>query len=84
MPIQHRLCIEYRVWFDAKTNQTLLDKLAEEGQPRIFGMFDGMDDDTSGPMPAPHDVTYELVMYADGERSLPDETRSDYRRRHKG
>jgi hypothetical protein len=60
-----RLYVEFRVYFQPNTNQELLKEMAEAAQERVFEMFNGIDDDTSGPLPSPHDVTYEIVVDLD-------------------
>ena len=57
-----RLYVEFRVYFDPRTNQELLTILADKAKDYIYDLFDGIDEETSGPLPSPHDVTYELVM----------------------
>lgn len=61
---ENKLYIEYRVYFDPKTNQDLLKKVAEQGQKDIYNLFDGVYEESSGPLPSPHDITYEIVMEA--------------------
>lgn len=53
-----KLYIEYRVYFDATTNQELLREVAEQAQEHIYDLFANED----SPIPAVHDVTFELVM----------------------
>ncbi len=57
-----KLYAEFRVYFSPDTNQELLREVCNSAQERIYDLFDGIDDETSGPLPAPLDVTYEIVM----------------------
>lgn len=57
-----KLYAEFRVTFDTNTNQDLLREVCNIAQERIYDLFDGVDDETSGPLPTPHDVTFEIIM----------------------
>lgn len=56
----NKLYVEYRVYFDPKTNQDLLRVCAESAQEQIYDIFEL--DESSGPTPAPNDVTFEIKM----------------------
>ena len=61
--LNRRLYVEFRVYFDPSTNQTLLDEMAQVAQERIYDMFEGITNDhTSGPLPTPLNVTYQLTL----------------------
>lgn len=59
--MSNKLYVEFRVYFAPTTNQELLREIATIAQERIYDLFDGVDE-SSGPMPSPHDVTFEIVM----------------------
>lgn len=74
------LFVEFRVYFDPRTNQDLLHEMADAVKDRLYDLFEGTEDESSGPLPSPHDVTFELVMIVDGDRkprleALPPVTR---------
>ena len=58
----NKLYIEYRVYFATNTNQDLLHELAVRGQEMVYDMHEGHIDENSGPLPSPHEVTYEVIM----------------------
>ena len=60
-----KLYIEYRVYFNPSTNQELLAEIADKGQEEIYNLFDTNCDMDGNSFPAPHDVTYELVVETD-------------------
>ena len=62
--MNQKLYIEYRVYFDHKTNQELLQKVAEAGQEKVYDLFDDNSDSDGNPVPSPHDVTYEIKLEA--------------------
>lgn len=68
--MERKLYIEYRVYFDPRTNQDLLKEIADAGQERVYDLFEGRVDETTGPLPSPHDVTYEIVMEIKEEAKL--------------
>lgn len=59
---QRKLYIEFRVNFHPDTNQELLHHIAKVAQEEIYDLFEGRVDETSGPMPSPLDVTFEVVL----------------------
>lgn len=66
------LFIEFRVHFDPRTNQDLLHELAEKAQEEIYNLFEGRIEETSGPLPAPHDVTYQVIMHVEKGQDILD------------
>lgn len=55
-----KLYVEFRVYFDPKTNQDMLRAVAEAAQERIFDLFEIPEDEQ--PLPSPLDVTFEITM----------------------
>ena len=60
--MDNKLYVEFRVSFAANTNQELLREICLVAQEEIYNLFEGRIDETSGPLPSPHDVTFEIVM----------------------
>jgi hypothetical protein len=67
-----RLYAEFRVYFDPSTNQEMLQEVCNAAQDRIYDMFDEpvVHDVDDQPIPAAHDVTFEIVMEIGYQQSL--------------
>lgn len=56
-----KLYIEFRVHFDPQANQTAIEEVAEVAQGKIYNMFTFGSDLGEVDLPAPLEVTYEVV-----------------------
>jgi len=62
MSRRKKLYIEFRLHYDPQANQDIIDEIGQVLQERIHDLVEGeFGEESSGPIPAIKDVTYEVV-----------------------
>jgi hypothetical protein len=62
MSRRKKLYIEFRLHYDPQANQDIIHEIGQVLQERIHDLVEGeFDEESSGPIPAIKDVTYEVV-----------------------